>query len=155
MRKTLAVLLSLGAVIFGCASGAAATGSGDTAYSVIIKIPFAFHAGDTQFPAGKYWIEMPQSPGDATGTLLRISTLDGASCLNMFTMRVEGVTSDTDYHVTFNKYGDAYFLSKVRNSDLGAQLVRSRTEKKVASEYARTSGAIASVELVAAPSWAK
>jgi hypothetical protein len=155
MRKALAVLVSMSAVIFGFAIGAAAAGSADTSYSVMLKIPFAFYAGDTQFPAGNYWIEMPAPLGAATGTLLRVSSRDGANCLNMFTMRVDGVSNDTDYHVTFNKYGDAYFLSKVRNSDLGAQLTRSRSEKKVASEYSRTSGAVASVEVVAAPSRAK
>jgi len=155
MKKVLAVLFSLSAVIFGFAMAASAGGGLEASNSVLMRIPFAFHAGDSLFPAGQYWIEMPRMSGFTAGTMVRISSQDGSSCQHLFSVRTRGVITDTDYHVTFTKYGDAYFLAKVRNSDLGAELAQSGTEKKVASEYAGKARGTASVEVIAVHSKAK
>jgi len=155
MSKVMAVLICLSAVIFGFAMVASAAGTTDTTNSVLMKIPFAFHAGDKLFPAGQYRIELPQMGGYATGTIVRVSTPDGTECQYLFSMRSNGSVADTDYHVTFNKYGEEYFITKVRNSDLGVDFAKSRTEKKLASEHAKVSGAVSSVEVVSAPSKAK
>jgi len=153
MRKALVVLIALCAVTFGFAMGASALP--DTAYSVLINIPFGFYAGDQWMPAGKYWIDMPGSSGYAIGSMLRINSLDGLNCQYLLTMRMTGTAMDTDYHVTFTKYGESLFLAKVTNSELGAQAPKSRTERKLASEHAQASGAVTSVNVVAAPARAK
>jgi hypothetical protein len=155
MKRVLIVLFSLSAVIFGFAVAASAGGALEASNSVLMKIPFAFHAGDNLYPAGQYWIEMPRMGGYAAGTMVRISSQDGSSCQYLFSVRTRGVITDTDYHVTFNKYGDTYFLTKVRNSDLGAEVAQSHTEKKVASELAGKKGGVASIEVIAVHSKAK
>jgi len=155
MKRALIVLFSLSAVILGFAVAASAGGALEASNSVLMKIPFAFHAGDNLYPAGQYWIEMPRMGGYSAGTMVRISSQDGSSCQHLFSVRTRGVTSDTDYHVTFTKYGDTYFLAKVRNSDLGAEVAQSRAEKKVASELAGKTGGVASVEVIAVHSKAK
>ena len=142
-------------VIFGFSVAASAGGALEASNSVLMKIPFAFHAGDSLYPAGQYWIEMPRMGGYSAGTMVKISARDGSSCQHLFSVRTRGISTDTDYHVTFNKYGDTYFLAKVRNSDLGAEVAQSRTEKRVASEFAGKTGAIASVEVIAVHSKAK
>jgi hypothetical protein len=149
MKKTLVVLFSLSAVIFGIAVAASAAGALEASNSVLMKIPFAFHAGDNLYPAGQYWIEMPRMGGYAAGTMVRIAAQDGSSCQYVFSVRTRGVNTDTDYHVTFNKYGDTYYLAKVRNSELGAEVAQSRSEKRAASEFAGKTGGITSVEVVA------
>ena len=131
MKKILVVLVSVSAMVFAFAIGAFA-GSG---YSVSVKIPFPFYAGDRLIPAGQYLFEMPTVGNSATGSLLTIRTKDGSVCQHMHTHRVEGDTADTDYHLIFNKYGESYFLTKVLNSDLGAELFRSDTEKKATLAY--------------------
>jgi hypothetical protein len=153
MRKALVVLIALCAVTFGLAMGASARP--DTTYSVSVKIPFGFYAGDQWMPAGKYFIDMSAFPGFANGSLLRVSSQDGSICQYLLTMRIDGNMADTDYHVTFTKYGESYFLAKVTNGDLGAQAAKSRAEKRLASEHAQASGAVTSVEVVAAPARAK
>ena len=153
MRKALVVLIALCAVTFGFAMSASARP--DSAYSVVIHIPFGFYAGDQWMPAGKYFIDMSAFTGFASGSMLRISSLDGLNCMHLLTMRINGSAADTDYRVTFTKYGDSYFLAKVTNSDLGAQAVKSRTEKKLAGGHAEASGAVTSVEVVAAPARVK
>ncbi len=153
MRKALVVLIALCAVTFGFAMGASARP--DTPYSVLVNIPFGFYAGDQWMPAGKYFIDMTAFTGFASGSMLRVNSLDGSICQYLLTMRINGNTADTDYHVTFTKYGESYFLAKVTNSDLGAQVAKSRAERKLASEHAQASGAVTSVEVVAAPARAK
>jgi hypothetical protein len=155
MKKTLTVLFSLSLVVFGFAVAASAGSALEANNSVLMQIPFAFHAGDNYFPAGNYRIEMPRMGGFTTGTMVKISSPDGASCQHLFSVRTDGNTKDTDYHVTFNKYGQDYFLAKVRSSELGADVARSRTEKRIASEYAGNKTATASVEVVAVHSKAK
>jgi hypothetical protein len=144
MKKTLVVLFSLSALVLGIAVAASA----QPPNAVWVKIPFAFHAGDQLMPAGEYLVEMPKMGGFAAGTMLRVISQDGANCQTMLSQRIFGITTDTDFHITFTKYGDAYFLSKVRNSDLGAELARSRTEKKVAGEYTKAAGSAATLDLV-------
>jgi len=155
MKKVFAVLFSMSVVVFGLAVAASAGGPVAADNSVLMQIPFAFHAGDSQFPAGSYRIEMPRMGGFAGGTMVRITSQDGADCQYLFSVRTEGNRQDTDYHVTFHKYGQDYFLAKVRSSELGADLAKSRTEKRIASEYAGKAGATASVEVIAVHARAK
>jgi len=155
MKKTLAVMFSLSLLVFGFAVTASAGGLLEPNNSVLMRIPFAFHAGDNYFPAGNYRIEMPRMGGFAAGTMVKITSQDGADCQHLFSVRTEGNTIDTDFHVTFNKYGQDYFLSKVRANELGADVARSRTEKRIASEYAGKTHGTGSVEVVAVHSKAK
>lgn len=148
MKRLLIVLFCLSALI----SGLSISASAQPQMGMWIKVPFAFHAGDRLMPAGKYLFEMPKMGGFATGTMLRVISLDGSECQHLLSQRINGVITDNDYHVTFTKYGETYFLNKVRNGDLGAALARSRAEKRVASEYSpKASGTVTSVELVGMP----
>jgi hypothetical protein len=140
------VLLSVGFCV--CAAGAFA----ETGNSCWVKIPFAFYAGDKLMPAGKYLFDMPRMSGFASGTMLQVSSPDGVLSQYLFSMRVDGITWSNDYHIAFSRYGDAYFLSKVRNGELGAQIFRSRTEKKLSSEYAKGSPSVSTYEMVLTPS---
>ena len=144
MTKALAVSISLCALLVCLSPGAAA----GPANGVMMNIPFPFYAGDQLMPSGKYIFDMPRFGNGAVGSLVRVTTPDGAQCMNVFSQVVNTLKADNEYHVTFTKYGEQYFLSKVRNSTIGASLPTSRSEKAVAGEYRKTTGPVATVELV-------
>lgn len=143
MKKTLLLLLLAGLLALG-SSVAAFAGLGNSAW---IKVPFAFQAGDTLMPAGNYLFEMPRMGGFARGSMLRITSRDGSICQYLLSKNIGAAAADADWHISFAKYGDSYFLSKVRNSNYGAQIPKAASERKLASEFLRVQKAIAIVEL--------
>lgn len=142
MKKTVFVLLSVCALISVGALGAFARSDSP----VTVKIPFAFYAGDQYMPAGQYVFQFPTGNGFATGTMVKLTSVDFEYCQHMLSRRVEGVTTDTDFHVTFTKYGDVYFLSSVRDSEFGATIHPAKMEKQLARERAAGSGTASTVE---------
>jgi hypothetical protein len=152
MKRALIVLFLVSALTLGFAIGASAM----SASTGLIRIPFAFHAGDQLMPAGDYYFEMPMSGRFATGTLVKVYSQTGSICQHLFSQAVDGGFTDNDWHVTFDKYGDTYFLSKVRNSDHGAELSISRSEKRLAAEYRKGAKELGgTVDLRAVPAKAK
>ena len=127
MKKTLMAVCVVGMLVFGMSVSVLA----DSDRSVWVKVPFAFHAGDTLMPAGTYQFSMRVKPHEG-GSLLRIVNRDGSLCQHVYTNRIEGNPADPDVRVLFNKYGDTYFISKVRGRNLGAEVIKSRAEKELA-----------------------
>ena len=145
MKKTLIALVALGALMLVTGLGVAAE---EQSYNAVtLKIPFAFYAGDQQMPAGQYVIDMPRMSGFSIGSMVKVSSPDGSKCQFLFSSVGRPVTSDNDFHLIFNKYGDTYFLSRVRNSTNGAEVGPSGVEKRLAKEYAKTAGAVVTVDL--------
>jgi len=151
MKKILAVLMVVSGLMFVFVIGVHAE-RGSAAW---IKIPFAFQAGDRFLPAGEYLFEFPKTGADASGSLLKISTKDGSICQYMLSLVIAGDTEGNDWQVSFAKYGDSYFVAKVRSGDAGCEISKSRTEKNLAKEYERFLKPVASVELKAVNSRAK
>jgi hypothetical protein len=153
MRKTLAVLIALCAMTFGFAMVAPA--GSETAYAALADIPFGFYAGNQWMPAGKYRIDLPVTNGSAHGSMLRFYSRDGSICQYLITTRTDGYQTDGYFHLVFNKYGDTLFFARLSTDEFSAQAVRSRTEKRLAIERTQASGAVSTVEVVAAPLRAK
>jgi len=151
MKRVLAVLVVLSALIFGFAIGAQAGPES----RVWINIPFAFQAGDQLMPAGQYLFEFPRTGNFASGSLLKIATQDGSICQHLLSRTIQDVTKDADWQVSFTKYGDFYFLTKIRNNDLGAEVSKTRKEKELAAEYMQSLKPVAAVELKATHSKAR
>ncbi len=135
MRGTVTVLMVIGLIMGAAGAEVAASDN-----AVRVNIPFAFYAGEQVMPAGEYWFEMPNGGTLATGALLKVTSLDGSRCQNLLSWPNVGSTAETDWHVMFSKVGDRYFLSGVRNSQLGAALAKSSAEKKLAREYGSGTG---------------
>ena len=94
-----------------------------------VNIPFRFHVGQVVMPAGEY--EVSQQNG-----ILTVRKTDGHPTAAMFFTQGEELSSPpATGTLTFNRYGDTYFLSTVRSpySSVGRVLPKSRTE----TEYAR------------------
>ncbi len=135
MRGTVTGLMVIG-LIMGVAGAAVAASDN----AVRVNIPFAFYAGEQIMPAGEYEFELPNSGTTATGALLKVSSLDRSRCQNLLSWPQAGSTAETDWHVMFSKVGDRYFLSGLRNSQLGAVLAKSSSEKKLARAYGSGTG---------------
>jgi len=100
------------------------------------KIPFDFIVADQVLPAGEYSIaRLGASPG------IRITSVDLTRFVAVFP--TPGASNRTGYRsaMTFNKYGDQYFLKEIWTSAdaTGTKIPECRTERKVkgqpATEY--------------------
>jgi hypothetical protein len=99
--------------------------------NVQVTVPFEFTAGQNVLPAGDYMIQNIISVASGTA---RIESRDLASGATVLTRMV---TRDTDLDksmLVFNRYGNAYFLSRVwlAGSMLGLELPRTRAEAELA-----------------------
>jgi hypothetical protein len=94
-----------------------------------VNIPFQFHAGNAKLPAGKYIIHVLD---DSDLSVMEIMSADGttSALFNIEATQADSTPAKTE--VTFNKYGDRYFLAKVfdEGSPDGSQVVKSAYEKK-------------------------
>src|SRR5262245_58502786 len=94
---------------------------------VVVNVPFKFRVGDRPLPAGQYVVEPMADP-----TMLRIS--DGAGHVSVTLSNSALKPAKTYATVTFNRYGEMYFLSEVHWADTGVsrQLLRSKLEVEMA-----------------------
>ena len=94
-------------------------------------IPFQFHAGSTELPAGQYSIQVLD---DSDLTMMKISSADGSKSALFGVVAAEVNSNPDKSELTFNKYGDTYFLATLfeeGNPD-GSEVVQSRNEKNMA-----------------------
>jgi hypothetical protein len=106
-----------------------------------IHVPFAFDAGNTHLPAGDYRV--------AKDTLFQWVVLEkeGGSTIFLTTHRpFTGGTMKENGALTFDKYGDKYFLRKFSTPGTGAgyEWPMSRAEREIAKTG--VPGEVASVE---------
>jgi hypothetical protein len=97
------------------------------AQRVIASIPFAFNAGKTTLPAGKYTITVLNPTSDRK--TLQIRSLNGRASAIVLTTTSNGHASD-NAKLVFERYGDEYFFSQAQmagNETLAA--LRSRTNR--------------------------
>ena len=98
-------------------------------YKITANIPFDFTVADKKFQAGEYSLVRAQpTAGD---TLVRISSKDGHSNINRWTIPVIRLTSKDKATLLFHRYGDQYFLSQVwpAGGSTGRLLPKSRAER--------------------------
>ena len=94
--------------------------------SLVVKVPFAFQAGDKTLPAGTYTLKR-------TGDAIRIRDASGhdtSVISNAIANRAKGVANEA----TFSHYGSTYFLSEVCWSDYSTArgIPKSPAEEKLA-----------------------
>lgn len=121
--KLFALAFVLGLVtIFGSAGSAAAQSY------LSVKIPFDFHVGKDQLPAGKYQLkEMSFNKY----VLTNVET--NKARIVFFEITESNNSSDAAQRVSFNRYGDTYFLRSIfgeQDAD-GKQMLESSYEKQV------------------------
>jgi hypothetical protein len=95
---------------------------------VRVNIPFAFHAGDAVLPAGVYVVEYLYS------TNLTVRSMEGNDSVFVPIMRAANLKDVPEYSISFNRYGDNYFLAGLDNGDFKATVLKTRAEKKLAGK---------------------
>ena len=116
---TLSFVVGLTAICFGQIPGA-----------IQVDIPFDFHVDNKQLPAGKYTIHRLSGQG----TMIIQSAAAGSSAAFM----VNGgdrVIGEAPTQVSFNRYGDQYFLSQIwdGSDNTGKKLGKSKAERETAA----------------------
>lgn len=102
-------------------------GFAKTGAKLTVTIPFAFVAGDRQFPAGRYAVNAGDAPG-----YLRILNLETKSSIYIQT-RQSIVSPETKAQLRFRRYGDQHFLAFVMSGtdNFGAELTKSKAEQSL------------------------
>jgi hypothetical protein len=77
---------------------------------VRVKVPFAFTVGDTTLPAGAYSLR------PVAGASLVLRGEDGANLI-FSTTPLDGASESGATELSFNRYGDTYFLTGIRPVD--------------------------------------
>ena len=91
-------------------------------------IPFDFTIGAKSFPAGDYSVRQ------VSECVLLIQSLKGGSGVMTMVQPADKTAKDGTPVLTFNRYGDSYFLSKVAGDDRGWQLHQSAREKELVAK---------------------
>jgi hypothetical protein len=106
---------------------------------ITVNVPFSFELGEKQFPAGEYMVQV--------GGLGPYVTIRSADSKHSALALAQPAVKTLPQHLgglTFNKYGDRYFLSKIWTNDMGHEVRKSRAEREHerAQLTARDSGAL-------------
>jgi hypothetical protein len=93
-------------------------------------IPFQFHVGNKELPAGKYRIHVQD---DSDLTVMEITSVDGSSFALFQVQESDANAAPAKSELIFNKYGDDYFLSKLfdEGNPSGSKVIESRYEKQI------------------------
>ena len=97
--------------------------------TVIATIPFAFSAGKTNLPAGKYTFTVVNPSSDRR--ILEIRNVASHASALVQTNNVNGILAD-DAKLLFERYDDQYFFTQAQLPGDATRLaaVRSKSERK-------------------------
>ena len=95
-----------------------------------VKIPFDFTVGSKSLAAGDYRV------GQQAPQVLAIQSVDGRAAMAIMTNPAQGNNMPGKATLTFNKYGDRYFLAQVSNNNRGWALPKAAVEKELIAQRA-------------------
>ena len=75
------------------------------------NIPFAFHVGSTQLPAGEYKVTVLNPSSDQK--VLQIRSIDGRVSAMVRTLGANATATDKS-KLVFHRYGDSYFFAQAQ-----------------------------------------
>lgn len=93
--------------------------------AIHVTIPFGFNVGSKQFVAGEYSIR------EVAPAALALRSVDGRAQMFIVPMAGPRSTATGIATVTFTRYGNHYFLSRIAGTDKGWELVKSAVEKEL------------------------
>ena len=96
---------------------------------VVAQIPFAFNAGRTSLPAGKYEITVVNPSSDRT--VLQLRSIDGQASAMILTNSVNTNPAD-DAKLVFERYDDRYFFTtaQLAGESVSFAALHSKAERK-------------------------
>jgi hypothetical protein len=95
-----------------------------------VTVPFDFTVGAKSLAAGEYRVNQ-QAPH-----VLAIQSVNGQASMLIMTNAAQSGAVPGQAVLTFNKYGDRYFLSQVSANDHGWELPKSTVEKELIAKRA-------------------
>ena len=117
MRSTFGILATL--------SLAATSLSAQSKPLMTVNVPFSFAAGAKALPAGEYRVRA------MAHNVVAIQSADYKTSVMLVSNSTENTNMDGLGGLTFNRYGDRYFLSQIwMGSNRGEELPKSRAEKE-------------------------
>lgn len=128
--------------LLACTLGAVAVTSASHGFAqdteMRVNVPFAFHNGSQQMPAGVYTVKMQTE---------HVILLRGYSASGFVTTNPEIGKPSEKGKLVFERYGDQYFLREVwpANSNTGQKCTKSKLEREV--EIAQSKAAQPGAEL--------
>lgn len=106
---------------------------------VVASIPFAFSAGKTTLPAGRYTITVLNPASDRK--VLQIRSLNGRSSAVVLTRGIIGNSSE-NAKLVFERHGDQYVFAQAQmagdETTLAAVRTKDRGDKQIAKSSKRT-----------------
>ncbi len=100
---------------------------------VTFQAPSAFYAGNAKLPAGNYTVTQP----DDNAELLLIESADGSHSVFVEYVASGSDTPPSKTEVTFNKYADTEFLSRISvEGQNSMQILASKAERNAAKAAA-------------------
>ncbi len=81
--------------------------------------------------SGEYLVEFPVLPARATGSIIYLMN-NGREIVHIVPAIAGNRRFADDSSLVFNRYGDKYFLSEIRQGAVASALPRSRAEKETA-----------------------
>jgi len=93
-------------------------------------IPFQFHVGTRELPAGKYRVHVLD---EASQRVMEITSVDGSTSALFQVEDSDANVAPAKSELIFNKYGDNYFLLKLyeEGNPGGTELIESGYEKRL------------------------
>ena len=97
--------------------------------AISVDIPFDFTVGNKPLPAGKYKIRRL-----STADTMIIQSAESANSAPFLVHGGETVKGDATCMVSFNRYGDEYYLSQIwdGSDNMGKKLLKSKSERETA-----------------------
>jgi hypothetical protein len=98
--------------------------------NIRVNVPFQFHAGDVNFPAGKYTIHLVEN---SDLNVLEISSADGRTSALLQVLEAETNSTPAKSQLIFNKIDNQYFLARIfdEGNTSGSEIIANRDEKTV------------------------
>ena len=124
MKRNVTIAVGTAALLLAFAAGASA----GAVIKVQAHIPFAFYAGKALVPAGQYRFEL--RPLSACGASTSAVLVRGENGVMAWIATLPGSDEDMAVHLHFNRYGKAYFLSKVEAGGLQANVPPTPAERE-------------------------
>ncbi len=109
---------------------------GTNSQTMRARIPFAFHAGSKQLPAGEYKLTVLNPSSDQK--VLQIRSTDGRVSAIVHTLGTNAMVTEKS-KLVFHRYGDSYFFAQAQVAGELTTLaaVKSRAERSEARMIAR------------------
>ena len=134
MKRHLHILMLIVALVTLGASAAEA--QTNNPQRVIANIPFAFNAGRTSLPAGKYTISVLNPSSDRT--VLQIRSVDGHASAIVMTNTLNSSPAN-NAKLVFERYDDRYFFSEAQMAG-GAPIFAALHSKAERKQMVATTG---------------